>query len=58
MEQKQAYVYLTDEQTGELVRIPVGRLEQYRAAQNSRVYQTYQPSEADKRRLLERLKTL
>lgn len=55
MEKQKGYVYLTDEATGELLRIPEDRLEQYQRAQS----RGPQPvSEADKRRLMERLKAL
>ena len=51
----QTYLYLTDKETGELVRIPADRLKQYR---QSRSWEHPPVSEADKRRMLERLKAL
>lgn len=53
--EKQAYIYLTDEETGELVRIPESRLEQYQRAQSGG---TQPVSRQEIKRLMERLKSL
>lgn len=49
------YLYLTDEKTGEVVRIPEDKLEQYQMARQNG---TPKASEEVKRRMLELLKRM
>ena len=54
-DRKQASIYLTDKETGELVRIPADRLERWKAVQRAGPQKA---SEEEKRRLLGRLQAL
>ena len=55
MAQKRVFLYATNERTGETVRIPADRLEQWKAVQKAGPQKA---SEEEKRLLLERLKAL